>query len=119
MTKKSVKKPDEIKGIKLPEIPVGGRQPQYPINCYPITANDVVEVMARGITAYMNERLTKFHAIAYNPENIFLRKKTEQLEGDISALQAENNKLKRSQSMSEKIKALFREAEKGGDNGRD
>lgn len=71
----------------LPEVPVGGRQPQYPISCFPITSSDVIEVIARGITAYMNERLTKFHDIAYNPENIALRETNRQLN-------IENNRLK-------------------------
>jgi septal ring factor EnvC (AmiA/AmiB activator) len=84
------KKNKETKGINLPEIPVGSRQPQYPINCYPITTSDVIEVIARGITAYMNERLTKFHSIAYNPENTALRKVNEQLEADIASLRRDN-----------------------------
>jgi hypothetical protein len=109
MKKKEVK----TKGIKLPDVPVGGRQPQHPINCYPITASDVVEVMARGITAYMNERLTKFHAIAYNPENISLRKVNERLEAENALLKAENNAFKSEQFVSEKIKAILAE-ERGG-----
>jgi hypothetical protein len=107
------KKEPKIKGIQLPEVPVGNRQEQYPVNCYPITASDVVEVMARGITAYMNERLTKFHAIAYNPENISLRKVNERLEAENALLKAENNAFKSEQFVSEKIKAILAE-ERGG-----
>jgi hypothetical protein len=111
------KKEVEPKGIKLPDVPVGARQPQYPINCYPITASDVVEVLARGITAYMNERLTKFHAIAYNPENISLRKINERLEAENTLLKAENNVLKTEQFVSEKIKAILAE-DRGGKGAR-
>ena len=117
MTKKVLKKQVEINGVELPEVPVGNRQPQYPINCYPITAQDVVEVIARGITAYMNERLTKFHTIAYNPENINLRKVNERLEAENALLKAENNALKSEQFVSEKIKAILAE-EQGGKGAR-
>ena len=109
------KKQVDTERIKLPNVPVGARQPQYPINCYPITASDVIEVMARGITAYMNERLTKFHSIAYNPENTILRKKNEQLEADnaglrkdLSMAQSENAALRAEKVIWDKISARVR-----------